>query len=203
MRPPPAFPGMRIGLFGGSFDPFHEGHRLVAMEALKRLRLDTVWILVTPGNPLKDRSGLPPLAQRMADAHRVIDHPRIRVTGFEAARGFTYSYETVAWLRRRYPGVDFVWIMGGDSLRSFHRWQRWRDMARLVPIAVHARPGSVRIAPRSRAAQWLDDVRIPEDEAATLAGSTPPAWTYLTGVVSGQSSTAIRARRLALGGSSD
>lgn len=202
-RPPPAFAGMRIGLFGGSFDPFHEGHRLVAMEALRRLRLDRVWVMVTPGNPLKDRSGLAPLAARMRGVGDVLRHPRVEVTGFEAERGFTYSFETVAWLCSRHPDVRFVWIMGGDSLASLDRWERWEDLVRLVPLAIYARPGSMLRAPVSPAAQRLARWRLPEEDAAQLADCVPPAWVYLSGLVSGQSSSAIRARRLAPRGSND
>jgi nicotinate-nucleotide adenylyltransferase len=194
---------MRIGLFGGSFDPFHEGHRLVAMEAIRRLRLDRLWIMVTPGNPLKDRRGLAGLETRMAGVMAMMSHPGVAVTGFEARQGFTYSFETVSFLRARYPGTRFVWIMGGDSLSSLHRWERWAALAKLVPIAVYARPGSVLTAPMARAARRLGPYRIAEEAAATLADRTPPAWVYLSGTMSGQSSSAIRAARLAQRGSND
>ena len=149
---PPAYPGMRIGLFGGSFNPPHEGHRLVALQALKRLDLDAVWLLVSPGNPLKDHADLAPLAERIEATRRIVDHPRIRVTGFEAAHGFTYTYETVRFLTTTHPGVKFVWIMGADNLAQFHRWERWRDIAALLPLAIYVRPGSTRHAPISPAA---------------------------------------------------
>ena len=191
---PPHAPGMRIGLFGGSFNPAHEGHRLVAMQCLRRLKLDVIWILVTPGNPLKDRAGLAPLSQRIARTRALMDHPRLEVTGFEAARGFTYTYETVSYLTQACEGSRLVWIMGADSLRDFDRWERWEDIARLVPMAVYARPGANFRATQSRAATVLKAFRIPEESAETLADRTPPAWVYLRGVMSAQSSTAIRAK---------
>ena len=194
---PPSAPGMRIGLFGGSFNPAHDGHRLVALECLKRLQLDSLWLLVSPGNPLKDHSELAPLEDRVAHARQLMDHPRIEVTAFEAAHAFRYTWDTLTHLRRVAEGVDFVWIMGADSLRDFHRWERWRDIAELVPIAVYARPGANFRATRSRAATALSDFRIPESEAETLAGRDPPAWVYLRGVMSPQSSTAIRAAQKA------
>lgn len=190
-------PGMRIGLFGGSFNPPHEGHRLVALQCLKRLQLDAIWILVTPGNPLKDHSQLAPLADRIAAVRALMDHPRIAVTGFEAAHSFRYTYETVSFLCSSCDGVKFVWIMGGDSLRDFHRWERWEQIAQTVPIAVYARPDANFRATSSRAAIALRSSRIPEEAAETLADQQPPAWVYLRGVMSAQSSTAIRATRQA------
>lgn len=192
--PPPCAPGMRIGLFGGSFNPVHEGHRLVAVQCLRRLQLDALWVLVSPGNPLKDHGELAPLEKRMALVRQLMNDPRIRVTGFEAGRGFRYTYETLGYLARACEGVRFVWIMGADSLKDFHRWERWEDIAALVPMAVYARPGSNFRASRSPAATRLAASRIPEDQAERLADQAPPAWVYLHGITSGQSSTALRAR---------
>jgi nicotinate-nucleotide adenylyltransferase len=192
---PPHSPGMRIGIFGGSFNPPHEGHRLVATQCLTRLQLDAVWILVSPGNPLKDHSELAPLDERLAAVRAVMNHPRIEVTGFEAAHGFHYTFDTLSYLRRACEGTKFVWIMGADSLKSFDRWERWEEIARLVPLAVYARPGSNLRATFSKAATALKSHRIPEEHAETLAGREPPAWVYLHGIMSGQSSTALRAVR--------
>ena len=192
---PLSAPGMRIGLFGGSFNPIHDGHRLVAEETLRRLDLDAVWMLVTPGNPLKSQEDLAPLADRVTAAGALLDHPRIRVTGFEAAHGFTYSWQTIRFLTSAMPDRHFVWIMGADNLVDFHRWERWRDIAAMVPIAVYVRPGSAAKAPVSQAAQALGRWRLDEDDARRLAPSPPPAWVYLHGRQSTLSSSAIRARR--------
>ena len=124
---PPHAPGMRIGLFGGTFDPPHQAHLAAALLALKRLKLDRVWWLVTPGNPLKNTRGLAPLANRIAAARALTSHPRIDITGLEAVIKTRYTYDTISWLLARCPGVQFVWIMGADNLRSFHRWQKWRQ----------------------------------------------------------------------------
>lgn len=194
-RLPVSAPGMRIGLFGGSFNPPHEGHRLVAMQALKRLQLDAVWLLVTPGNPLKDNARLPPLADRVWAARDLVRHPRIKVTGFEAEHGFRYTYDTLRYLIATHPGRRFVWIMGADNLVGFHRWEHWRDIAALMPIAVYVRPGSARRAPISKAAKTLADGRIDETDAPLLAGMRPPAWVFLHGMMSGLSSTALRGAR--------
>jgi len=184
--------GARIGLFGGSFHPAHDGHRLVALQCLKRLALDRIWILVSPGNPLKDHSELAPLDERIAQTVKVMDDPRLEVTGFEADRGFAYTYQTVRYLTQSHGGVKFVWIMGADSLMTFDRWERWDEIAQTMPMAFYARPGATFRATRSKAAVALEDFRLPEDKAAVLAESRPPAWVYLRGIMSAQSSTAIR-----------
>lgn len=187
--------GMRVGLFGGSFNPAHEGHRLVAVQCLKRLALDAVWLLASPGNPLKENSNLAPLADRVRTAREVMSHPDIKVTGFEAEHDFHYSFDTLSFLKQRCAGVKFVWIMGADNLAQFDRWERWRDMAELMPMAVYARPGSIQRATSSKAATALKSFRIREIEAESLADRDPPAWVYLRGVMSTQSSSAIRAAR--------
>jgi len=192
---PPAGPGDRIGLFGGSFNPAHEGHRLVALQCLKRLALDRVWIMVSPGNPLKDHSELAPLDQRLAEAVKIMDDPRLVVTAFEVSYQFAYTYETIRFLTDGHPASRFVWIMGADSLQTFDRWERWDAIATMVPIAVYDRPGTGFIATTSAAAIALKQSRVPEAAAKTLADRTPPAWIYLHGVVSAQSSTAIRNSR--------
>jgi len=187
--------GMRIGLFGGTFDPPHAAHRAACLLAMRRLGLDRVWWLVTPGNPLKDTRGLAPLSERVAAARRLARDPRIDVTDFEADLGVSYTFATVNYLIRRCPGVHFVWIMGADNLRSFHRWQRWRDIARLVPIAVIDRLGPSLYSAAGVAGQALNFARLPESAARTLPLRRPPAWIYLHGLKSPLSSTALRAAR--------
>ena len=192
LRLPPHAPGLRIGLFGGSFNPAHDGHRMASLTALRRLQLDRVWWLVTPGNPLKDNSRLPPLAARIATARKVADHARIHVTGIEARLRTRYTADTLRALRQRCPGVRFVWIMGSDNLKSFHRWNEWRAIARMMPIAIIDRPGSTHTAMASPAANWLSRWRIPEAQAAVLAAARPPAWAFLHGRRSELSSTMLR-----------
>ena len=186
---------MRIGLFGGTFDPPHLAHLGASLLALKRLKLDRVWWLVTPGNPLKNTRGLAPLAKRIAAARALTHHPRIDVTGLEAVINTRYTYDTILWLLARCPRVRFVWIMGADNLRSFHRWQRWRGISKLVPFVVIDRLGPSLYAAASPAGQALGRARIPEHDAATLPDRRAPAWTFLHGLKSALSSTALRALR--------
>jgi len=195
IRLPPHAPGMRIGLFGGTFDPPHRAHLGASLLALKRLKLDRVWWLVTPGNPLKDTRGLAPLADRLAAARSLTRDPRIAITGFEADLDVRYSFDTVSYLVKRCAGVRFVWIMGADNLRSFHRWQKWRGIANLVPMAVIDRLGPSLYSMGGTAAQALGRARIPESAAGSLADHRPPAWVYLHGLKSPLSSTALRALR--------
>ena len=192
---PPHAPGMRIGLFGGTFDPPHRAHLDACLLAMKRLRLDRVWWLVTPGNPLKNTRGLAPLSERMAAARKLANHPRIDVTGIEAVINTRYTFDTIEWLIARCPRVQFVWIMGADNLRHFHRWQKWRGIAELIPIVVVDRPGPSLYASNSTAGQALAQFRIPEAAASSLPGRRPPAWTFLHGLKSSLSSTALRAMR--------
>jgi nicotinate-nucleotide adenylyltransferase len=195
LRVPPYGRGMRIGLFGGTFDPPHAAHRAACLIAMKRLKLERVWWLVTPGNPLKDSRGLAPLEQRIAAARALAHHPRIDVTGLEAGIGSHYTHDTMRYLLGRCPGVRFVWIMGADNLRTFHRWQKWRDIAAMVPIAVVDRLGPSLYAAAGSAGQALARYRLPDSQARRLAGRRPPAWVYLHGLKSPLSSTALRAER--------
>ncbi|MEM9318809.1 MAG: nicotinate-nucleotide adenylyltransferase [Pseudomonadota bacterium] len=190
---PVARPGMRVGLFGGSFDPPHAGHVHVSREALKRLQLDRVWWLVSPGNPLKSQ-GPAALERRVAKAQSLLSHPRISVTDLEARLGTRYTAETIELLMQRYAGVHFVWLMGADNLADFHRWQRWDWILRSVPVAVLARPGQRISARTSKAATIFRAAKLPGEAAACLADSPPPAWIFLNVPMRDISSSAIRAR---------
>lgn len=190
---PPAAPGQRIGLMGGSFDPPHDGHLAVARTALRRLRLDRVWWLVSPGNPLKSNDALPPQSERIAACRALTrNEPRIVVSGLEADLASAYTIDTLAFLTRRYPQVRFVWLMGADNLTVFHRWRRWREIAALAPIAVVDRPGWHLPALASPAARALERHRQPAARAAALPGLAAPAWVFLPTRLSPLSSTALR-----------
>jgi len=184
--------GMRIGLLGGSFNPPHLAHRAISLFAIKRLKLDRVWWLVTPGNPLKDDSSLHDLKERCEAARRIARDPRIEVSCLESVIGTRYTVDTVRYLRRRASGLRFVWIMGADNLAQFHRWQSWRDIASEVPIAVIDRPPQSFRALASPASQALARYRLPENQAARLADLRAPAWVFLTGLKLSLSSTGLR-----------
>jgi nicotinate-nucleotide adenylyltransferase len=188
---PVAGRGMVVGLLGGSFDPAHEGHAHITREALKRMGLDQVWWLVTPGNPLKARQPAP-LADRLARAREVMRHPRVRITALEAALGTRATADTIDRLRAIYPGVTFVWLMGADNLVQFHRWGRWRDILRSVAVGVLARPGAGVQARLSVAARAFRVHQVERGE--TLHGRKAPVWAFVNLPMNEASSSAIRAR---------
>lgn len=188
---PPARSGMVIGLLGGSFDPAHEGHVHITREALKRMGIDRVWWLVSPGNPLKARQPAP-MAQRLAEARRQLrGDPRVVVTDIEARLGTRYTADTIRRLQAIYPGVTFVWLMGADNLTQFHRWDRWRAIMDRVAVGVLARPGSGLRARLSVAAQVYRGNRVARGE--NLARRPPPAWVFVNVPMNDTSSTEIRA----------
>jgi nicotinate-nucleotide adenylyltransferase len=183
---------MRVGLLGGSFNPPHLAHRAISLFAIKRLKLDRVWWLVTPGNPLKDTGGLHELAERAEAARQMAHDPRIDVSCLESVIGTRYTANTITYLRRRAPGLRLVWIMGADNLAQFHRWQNWRRIASQVPIAVIDRPPQSFRALTAPAAQALARYRLPEKQAGRLAEHRAPAWVFLTGLKLNLSSTGLR-----------
>ena len=189
---PKAQAGMVIGLLGGLFDPAHEGHVHITREAIRRIGLDRVWWLVSPGNPLKARQPAP-MAERMARARAVVgDDPRVVVSNLEVPLGTRATVDTVRRLQAIYPGVRFVWLMGADNLVQFHRWSRWREILALVPVAVMARPGAGLAARLSVTARVYRGARV--GRAELLVGQALPAWCFVNLPLHGASSTAIRAQ---------
>ena len=192
-KTPTAKAGQVVGLLGGSFDPPHDGHVHISQAALKRFGLDHLWWLVSPGNPLKEH-GPAPLGERMQASQAMMRHPRVTVTAIEARLGTRYTAQTIAALRRRYPGVRFVWIMGADNLAQFHRWQDWRWIIETVPVGVIARPGQRLGARRSKAAKVYRHARVMGRASHILGLLDAPAWSFINVPMSDQSSSAIRAR---------
>ena len=192
-RLPP--PGAKIGLLGGSFNPAHEGHLEISLEALRRLGLDEVWWLVSPQNPLKPAKGMAKLAARLAEAETLARHPRIRVTALESALGTRYTADSVSALTRRFPRVRFVWLMGADNLVQLASWHQWPHILNTVVIAVFNRPSYHLRANAALAARHFARFRIRESMAKRLAALEPPAWTFIHNRLNAQSATELRARR--------
>lgn len=190
---PIASSGQRIGLLGGSFDPPHPGHAHITRWALRSLQLDWVWWLVSPGNPLKTK-GPAAIERRLTACRALMRHPRVAVTDLERHLGSRYTADTLARLSARYPGVQFVWLMGADNLRSLHRWERWSWIMRHYPVGVLARPGEQLKAGLSPAARAFAAHRLPQGGASCLGYGLAPRWVLVTGPMSPASSTAIRNR---------
>ena len=185
----------RIGLLGGSFNPAHEGHRHVSLEALKRLGLDEVWWLVSPQNPLKAGDGMEPLATRLARARQIGRHARIRVDAPELLLGTRYTLDTVRALRRAYPKARFVWLTGADILPQFSQWRGWRELFDSIPIAAFARPGWSYPALAAAAPRAFARYRLDAGQARMLPSREPPAWCFIPSRLDSHSATAIRAVR--------
>ncbi len=189
---PPHSPHQRIGLFGGSFNPAHEGHRQVALYALKKLQLDWVWWLVSPQNPLKGTSETAAYTQRFARTQALARHPRFVVTDIESQIGSRTTIDTLRALKQ-FSDAHFVWIMGADSLANLHNWHDWVEIVETVPLAVLARPGySIRALGSVAALRYLEQ-RVPIENPQALADKAPPRWTFISMPLRKESSTAIRA----------
>jgi nicotinate-nucleotide adenylyltransferase len=193
IRPPgPVAAGLRIGLLGGSFNPAHEGHLHISDMAIKALGLDYVWWLVAPQNPLKPSIGMAPLQHRLAYAASLFEHhPKVLVMDLERDLGTRYSIDTITKLQQRFPEVDFVWLMGSDNLASFHRWKRWQDIIRRVPLAVVMRPGSTLAPLKAKAMQRLSGRRC---TAAGLKRRELPCITIIDGQRNALSATQLRSK---------
>ncbi len=183
--------GMRVGLLGGSYDPPHTGHVHISLEAIKRLQLDQLWWLVSPGNPLKEQ-GPWPLERRLQQCTELAQHPKIKITALEASLGSPYTAKTLTYLVRRYPATQFAWLMGADNMALVHLWQDWQQIFRAVPVAVLDRPGQRHQVSSSIAAHVFGKHRIREQEAASLLNARKPAWTILNVPLNYESSTRIR-----------
>ena len=184
-----------VGLLGGSFNPAHEGHRYISVTAMKALGLDAVWWLVSPQNPLKPSKGMAPQAERLAFAKQVADHPKIFVTDIEKDLHTQYSLDTIRALQAHFPRTQFVWLMGADNLLTFHKWHRWQDIFKTLPVCVLDRPprhSSVKACPAFE--RFRHDL-VPQQDAARLLSKRVPAWTIIRMPLNETSATAIRARR--------
>jgi nicotinate-nucleotide adenylyltransferase len=185
----------RIGLLGGSFNPAHDGHRHVSLLALKHLGLDEVWWLVSPQNPLKSATGMGSFDERIATARAVARHPRIRVSDAEQVLGTRYTIDTIRKLQRRFPQINFVWLMGADNLVQLPRWRRWEEICRRLPVAVLARPSYSLKGAAAKPAIRFAGSRIPSRAARLIGKRRPPAWVLLPSRLHPASATAIRAAR--------
>ncbi len=188
----------RIGLLGGSFNPAHRGHLLISQHALERLRLDEVWWIVSPQNPLKGTADMSDFAERIDSARTVTNDRRIRISNIENELGTVYTADTLAALKKHHPKARFVWLMGADNLLQISQWKNWEKIFRIVPIAIFPRPSYSKKALTGVAAQRFARYRIDENQADRLAVMQPPAWAVLDIKPDAISATRIRAGRSAV-----
>lgn len=184
---------VRVGLLGGSFNPFHQGHLQLARRALTVLQLDQVWLLVSPGNPLKKGQDMAPFDERYHNVKEAVDNRRIIASDFECRIHTHYSRDTLKTLRQRFPNCKFVWLMGADGWSQMGLWSRWQDILQLVPIAIFPRPAYIYTALNGKVAQWARNYRLPIRSVSLLADCRPPAWIFVPSPVNAISATAIRA----------
>jgi len=186
--------GLTIGLFGGSFNPAHDGHRDLALAAIRHLGLDYVWWLVSPQNPLKSAADMAPLEARMESARAMAGgHPRLVVTDLETRLGTVYTAETIRRLRQRFPRLRFVWLMGADNLATIHRWRDWQRIFDDVAVAVFDRPTYALAALGGPAAHRYGAARYHGNARRLLKSAKPPAWGFVTMKLNPASATALRA----------
>ncbi len=185
---------MRIGLLGGSFNPAHEGHLHVARQAMVHCGLDQLWLMVSPGNPLKPTAGMAPFAERLASARKIADGRRIIATSIEQRLGLHYTADTMKALRQRFPTQKFVWLMGADNLKQLPKWGRWLQIVRSMPMLILPRPGQTRAALAGQAVKRLARHRLPARSGLCLAATQAPAWILLPVKENSTSATALRAR---------
>lgn len=195
VNPQSGFAPRRVGLLGGSFNPAHQGHVDITLAALGRLKLDQVWWLVSPQNPLKPMSGMASLESRIAAAKDLMHHPRVVVTDIEQRLGTRYTADTLGALVRAFPRTRFVWLMGADNLLQISRWQGWKQIFHIVSIAVFARPTYVSKALSGVASRRFARRRLAANAAGLLARNKPPAWAFLFTRLNPISASAIRAGR--------
>jgi nicotinate-nucleotide adenylyltransferase len=189
---PATSPGLKVGLLGGSFNPAHEGHRLVSTMSMRQLGLDQVWWLVSPQNPLKPESGMAPLDERLEGAREAADHPRIIITDIENQLGTRYTVDTVHALQQRFRDVRFVWLMGADNMIQLPKWSKWHELVDTIPIAIYPRPGFTLKARLSPAASTYRSAWLDGSDAALLSSLAAPALCFLEGPQDSISATSIR-----------
>ena len=185
-------PNQKIGILGGSFNPAHEGHLSISKIALQRLNLDEVWWIISPRNPLKKYDILYDFEDRVSSAEKAIDTKHISISRLEKNAQIKYTIGTIEYLNTRYVGTKFVWIMGADNLKDFHRWREWDKLAITVPIAIIDRPSSSLDVTSSLFANKYRKYRVDEADAQNLADKKKPAWVFLHSKLNDQSSSQLR-----------
>jgi len=186
-------PKAAIGLLGGSFNPPHQAHRDISLQALQHLGLNEVWWLVSPQNPLKATAGMAPLAERLAQARLMVNHPRLRPSSLETLLGTRHTADTLSALKQRFQALRFVWLMGADNMVELEKWYKWEQIFNLVPVAIFDRPSYALRAMAAKPAKRFAQKRLKEASSRRLADCRTPAWVFIHGRRNPLSATHIRA----------
>ena len=189
---PLILPHMRIGLFGGSFDPAHQGHLHVSKVALKQLGLHKIIWLISPQNPLKAHKPAS-IADRLTTAQNLTQHPRINVSNIESEWNTLFAIDTIHRFQTLYPNVEFIWIIGSDNWAGFHKWRGWEEIVKTIPIAIYPRPGTTLKAGLGPAAQRFQQAR----RDLSMPNIQAPAWQILGGPYKLEASREMRAKKVA------
>ena len=184
----------RIGLLGGSFDPPHKGHLYISIEAKKALMLDEVWWLVTPQNPLKI-SQPATYKERVINCKKITTNYPFKIKEIEKKIQSKFSYETINFLQNHYTNINFFWLMGADNLINFHKWQKWRDIFKDIPIVIFKRHGYNTKALNSIAAKTFSNYKVSKLVLNTKIIKSIPSWTWINNKEVKISSTEIRNQR--------
>ncbi len=190
---PFVLPGLTIGLLGGSFDPPHEGHIHITKKAIKIFNLSKMWWLVSPRNPIKDKTPSD-INNRLLASKQMMEHPSVIITDIEKKLKTKFTFQTLIKMKKLYPGTRFIWIMGADNLKNFHHWENWEWIMKNIPIGVMARPREQIKAGLSPAATRFRKYRLPKEKSLLLPFLSPPVWTLVTGPMKNISSTKLRVK---------
>jgi len=184
----------KIGLLGGSFDPPHKGHMYISMEAKKILKLDEIWWIVTPKNPLKIIN--PAIyKERINNCKNITKNKPIKIVEIEKKINSKFSYETINYINNHYKHIKFFWLMGADNLINFHKWQKWKDIFNDIAIVVFRRHGYNTKALKSHTSHIYKNYKINKKNLFVDDFIKLPAWTLIQNKEIKVSSTEIRKQR--------
>ena len=183
-----------IGLLGGSFDPPHKGHLYISLEAKKILKLDEIWWLVTPQNPLKINQPAS-YSERVKNCKIMTKNKPIKIKEIEKKINSQFSYQTIKYLNKHYKNINFFWLMGADNLINFHQWQNAHRIFNEIPIVVFRRYGYNQQALKSYISNLYKNFRVKNKNIHIDNFNQLPAWTIIQNKEIRISSTEIRKQR--------
>tara|TARA_Y100001970_G_scaffold283886_1_gene400077 strand:+ start:3786 stop:4403 length:618 start_codon:yes stop_codon:yes gene_type:complete len=183
---------MKIGILGGSFNPAHEGHLYISNIALKIFRLDEVWWLVSPQNPLKTTLIKNNVKVRIKHAKSISNRYKIRVGDLETKFNTNLTAKTLKIIVKRYAGTKFIWLMGADNLKEIDKWFNWKSIFNTMPIAVFDRGVYSYSIINSIAGKRYFSKLHKRKNSKSIFNTRPPSWQFIHNCKNPISSTNIR-----------